>query len=76
MKGNTVTNEQMIEIGALAAHYGRYPGLKTVWTEYGDGTVHFQASYLVPVDDSDTEGTFPESQWHWITPDGQSTPPE
>ena len=61
-----MTTEQMIEIGKLAAYYGRYPGLKTVWAEYGDGSVHFQASYLVPVDDNDTEGTHPESQWHWI----------
>lgn len=57
----------MNEIGNLAAHYGRYPGLKTVWYECGDGVVHFQVSYLVPVDESDTEGTWPESQSHWIT---------
>ena len=68
-----MTTAQMHTIGELAAHYGRYPGLKTVWVEYQDDTVHFQASYRVPVDDADTEGTFPESQWHWVAPDGTAS---
>lgn len=61
-----MTSEQMIEIGKLSAHYGRYPGLRTVWFECGDGSIYFQASYLVPVDENDDEGTFPETQYHWI----------
>ena len=65
-----MTTAQMHTTGRLAAHYGRYPGLKTVWTEYQDETVNFQASYRVPVDASDEEGTFPESQSHWIAADG------
>lgn len=65
-----MTTEQQHAIGNLAAHYGRYPGLKTVWYEDQDGTVNFQASYRVPVDANDTEGTFPESQMHFITADG------
>ena len=68
-----MTTEQMHTIGKLAAHYGRYPALKTVWTEYGDNSVQFQAYYLVPVDENDDEGTFPESQWHWIQPDGSDS---
>lgn len=66
-----MTTAQMHKIGELAAHYGRYPQLKTVWVEYGDDSVNFQASYLVPVNAADTEGTFPERQSHWITPDGR-----
>jgi hypothetical protein len=67
--------EQMNAIGRLSAFYGRYPGLRTVWAEYQDGSVHFQASYLVPVDESDTEGTFPERQCHWIAADGSELVP-
>lgn len=65
-----MTTPQMHTIGRLSAFYGRYPSLRTVWVEYQDGSIHFQASYLVPVDETDTEGTFPESQAHWISVDG------
>jgi hypothetical protein len=67
-----MTDKQMITIGKLSAFYGRYPGLKTVWTEYQNGSVHFQARYLVPIDENDDEGTFPESQWHWVATDGET----
>lgn len=65
-----MTSQQMNEIGRLAAHYGRYPGLTTGWYECGDGSVNVQFGYLVPADASDTEGTFPESQLHILTTDG------
>lgn len=42
-----MTTDQMNAIGKLSDFYGRYPNLRTVWAEYQDGSVHFQASYLV-----------------------------
>lgn len=69
-----MTIEQMHEISKLSAFYGRYPQFKAVWTEYQDGSVHYQASLLsYKVDEHDDEGTFPESQWHWIEPDGHDS---
>lgn len=65
-----MTLEQMHAIGELSAFYGRYPGLKTSWTQHEPGMIGFRASYLVPADTSDTEGTHPESQFHWIDVDG------
>ena len=65
-----MTTEQMNTIGELAAYYGSYPGCRTVWAEYQDDTVNFQATYRVPTDASDLEGTFPECQSHWIAADG------
>lgn len=65
-----MTTEQQVTIGKLAAFYGRYPQLRTTWYECGDGTLRFGAHYFVPADASDDEGTFPEMQQHWITPDG------
>lgn len=40
-----MTIEQMHEISKLSAFYGRYPQFKAVWTEYQDGSVHYQASF-------------------------------
>ena len=62
-----MTTNQRTEIESLTAHYAAYPGLATTVRECTDGTVHFVASYRVPLNDSDTEGTWPESQSHWIT---------
>lgn len=65
-----MTTAQQAEIDTLTEFYGRYPGLKTHTVEYQDGSVHFTAHYLVPVDEHDDEGTFPEAQSHWIAASG------
>jgi hypothetical protein len=61
----------MIRIGRCISHYGRYPGMRVarlVGTR--SGAVELTVAYRVPVDRHDINGSWPESQFHRIRPDG------